>query len=202
MKPNNLILSPAVGPVQTGRTPGPLAQPSGSRVGAREADSRRGGWRLGAVSRPGRVPLGGASGSSPLPCASPLPVRPLPYKARVGEGRGRTIVLGRPGAVTRTHSSDSALLACPIPRNLLKTLLDSDLTQYMTKVISLKIASTHAAIPVGSQCAYAHDRQPLPTIGRRFATLPSSLSTSSPCPGLVPSSFAPSPCPRRRPSWS
>jgi hypothetical protein len=26
----------------------------------------------------GRVPLGGASGSSPLPCAPPLPVRPLP----------------------------------------------------------------------------------------------------------------------------
>ena len=66
------------GVLDLARTPGPLAQPSGSRVGAREADSRRGGWRLGAVSRPGRVPLGGASGSSPLPCAPPLPVRPLP----------------------------------------------------------------------------------------------------------------------------
>jgi hypothetical protein len=53
---------------------GPMPGPhSLGRVGAREADSRRGGWRLGAASRPGRVPLGGASGSSPLPCAPPLP---------------------------------------------------------------------------------------------------------------------------------
>ena len=47
-----------------------LARPSWG-TGGRLAAGR--GWRLGAASRPGRVPLGGASGSSPLPCAPPLP---------------------------------------------------------------------------------------------------------------------------------
>ena len=41
--------------------------------------SRGGGRRARRRESPaGRVPLGGASGSSPLPCAPPLPVRPLP----------------------------------------------------------------------------------------------------------------------------
>ena len=61
--------------------PTPLARP---RVGAREADTRRrGGWGLGAARLhyplgeapgPAQVPLGGASGSAPLP---PLPLAVL-----------------------------------------------------------------------------------------------------------------------------
>ena len=63
------------------RARGPLARP---RVGAREADTRRrGGWGLGAARLhyplgeapgPAQVPLGGASGSAPLP---PLPLAVL-----------------------------------------------------------------------------------------------------------------------------
>jgi hypothetical protein len=51
------------------RTPARWAHSLG-RVGAWEADSRRGGWRLGAASRPGRVPLGGRLGPAPHPGAA------------------------------------------------------------------------------------------------------------------------------------
>ena len=51
---------------------------SPGRVGPRGGDSRGEGRQLGAARRPGRVLLGGASGSSPLPRAPPLPLRSLP----------------------------------------------------------------------------------------------------------------------------
>ena len=50
---------------------------SPGRVRPRGGDSRGEGRRLGAARRPGRVPLGGASGSSPVPRAPPLPCGPF-----------------------------------------------------------------------------------------------------------------------------
>jgi hypothetical protein len=60
------------GRVHAGPTLARTSGGTGGRLAAGRVATRCG------ESRPGRVPLGGASGSSPLPCAPPLPVRPLP----------------------------------------------------------------------------------------------------------------------------